>query len=149
MVNHVGGKIKMTSIQSMWFIPRRERIMAKPSRKSRKPRNIDVKSAAANDNTELAANQEVIAAPVELPKREPVTAEQIATGTVVSARTAAIRRSQAGKFNKAVLSVIGGKEAPKFYPWTWEQRDKFMAGDTVEAKVVKARYQAHMASVKP
>jgi hypothetical protein len=69
------------------------------AKKSRKARTKDVKAAAAND----------IQPVVELPKLEPVTAEEIATG--VSARTAAIRLSQAGKFNKAVLSVIGGRSA--------------------------------------
>jgi hypothetical protein len=75
-------------------------------KKSRKARTKDVKAAAANDLQPV----------VELPEPEPVTAEEIATG--VNARTAAIRRSQAGKFNKAVLSVIGGKECPRFYPMT-------------------------------
>jgi hypothetical protein len=104
------------------------------AKKSRKARTKDVKAAAANDDT------------IELPKPEPVTAEQIATGA--SARTAAIRRSQAGKFNKAVLSVIGGKECPRFFPMTWIQRDSFMAQDTEAAKIVRERYEAHLASIK-
>ena len=114
----------------------------KKSRKSRKA--VDTKMAAANDQS--VAPEATPAAPIELPKPEPVTANQIATG--VSARTAAIRRSQAGKFNKVVLTQIGGKEAPKFYPRTWQQRDAFMSQDTPEAKAVKARYDLHMKGVK-
>ena len=108
---------------------------AKPARKSRKARTKDVKAAAANDIQ-----------PVEIPKPEPVTAEQMATGTVLSARTAAIRRSQAGKFNKVVLTVIGGAECPRFYPMTWAERDAYMAKP--ENTVVRERYEAHLASVK-
>ena len=106
-------------------------------KKISKKRTTDVKAAAANDIQ-----------PVEIPNPEPVTAEQMATGTVLSARTAAIRRSQAGKFNKVVLTVIGGAECPRFYPMTWAERDKFMASGTPEALAVKARYEAHLATVK-
>jgi hypothetical protein len=82
---------------------------------------------------------------VEISKPEPVTAEQMATGTVLSARTAAIRRSQAGKFNKVVLTVIGGAECPRFYPMTWAERDAYMAKP--ENTVVRERYEKHLASV--
>lgn len=136
----------MTSIQSIWFLPKpnyeRSIIMAKKSRKSSK-KVVDVKAAQANDKS------------IERPT--PLTPEQIITNdekaatpapaAPVSARTAAIRRSQAGKFNKVVLTQIGGAEAPKFYPWTWEQRDKFMASGTPEAEAVKARYRAHLATI--
>jgi hypothetical protein len=64
----------------------------------------------------------------------------------VSARAAAIRRSTEGKFNKQVLSAIGGKECPRFYPMTWQERDAFMAKP--ENAVVRERYEAHLASVK-
>ena len=64
-----------------------------------------------------------------------------AARALVSARTASIRRSQAGKFNRANLTAIGGKEAPKFYPWTWAQRDKFMASGTPEALAIILRNQ--------
>ena len=101
-------------------------------KKSRK-HTKDVKAAAAPDV-------------IEVPKPEPVTAEQMATGTVLSARTAAIRRSQAGKFNKVVLTVIGGAECPRFYPMTWAERDAYMAKP--ENTVVRERYEAHLASVK-
>ena len=98
----------------------------------KKKKIVDVKAAAANDDT------------IEIPRPEPVTAEQIATG--VSPRTAAIRRSQAGKFNKVVLTVIGGAECPRFYPMTWAERDAYMAKP--ENTVVRERYEAHLASVK-
>ena len=120
MVTFVGGKIQT------------RRSTMKNKKKSRKV--TDVKKAAAID--------------IEIPKPEPVTAEQMATGTVLSARTAAIRRSQAGKFNKVVLTVIGGAECPRFYPMTWAERDKFMAGNTEAAKIVKARYEQHMKTIK-
>jgi hypothetical protein len=102
------------------------------NKKSRKV--IDVKAAAANDDT------------IEIPKPEPVTAEQMATGTVLSARTAAIRRSQAGKFNKVVLTVIGGAECPRFYPMTWAERDAYMAKP--ENTVVRERYEQYLVTVK-
>jgi hypothetical protein len=31
---------------------------------------------------------------------------------------------------------------------TWMQRDSFMAQDTPEAKIVRERYEAHLASIK-
>ena len=101
-------------------------------KKSRK-HTKDVKTAAANDV-------------IEVPKPEPVTTEQMATGIVVSARTAAIRRSQAGKFNKVVLTVIGGAECPRFYPMTWAERDAYMAKP--ENAVVRERYEKHLVTVK-
>jgi hypothetical protein len=108
----------------------------KKNRKSSK-KAVDTKMAAANDTT------------IEIPKPEPVTAEQIAMGTAPSARTAAIMRSRLGKFNKQNLTVIGGAECPRFYPMTWAERDRFMAQDTEAAKIVKERYQKHMANIKP
>ena len=67
----------------------------------------------------------------------------------VSARTASIRRSSAGKFHKESLTAIGGQECQGSYGWSWAARDAFMAKDTPEAKMVKARYEAHLATVKP
>jgi len=93
--------------------------MAKKS-KNRK-RITDVKAAAAHDDQPVEQTPAPII-PAEVPQAR-VTAEQIATGTVVSARTAAIRRSQAGKFNKGNLTVIGGAECPRFYPMTWVEHD--------------------------
>ena len=101
-------------------------------KKSRK-HTKDVKAAAAPDV-------------IEVPKPEPVSAAQIATGTVVSARTAAIRRSQAGKFNKAILTQIGGTECPRFYPMTWKERDLYM--EKPENTVVRERYEQHLVTVK-
>ena len=103
--------------------------------KKKSKKIVDVKAAAANDNSV-----------VELPTPEPITADQLATG--VSARTAAIRRSRDEQVNKAVLTRIGGAECPRFYPMTWLQRDAFMAQNTEAAKIVKARYEAHLASIK-
>jgi hypothetical protein len=99
----------------------------------KKKKIVNVKAAAANDV-------------IEVPKPEPVTAEQMATGTVLSAHTAAIRRSQAGKFNKVVLTVIGGAECPRFYPMTWAERDAYMAKP--ENTVVRERYEQHLVTVK-
>ena len=112
--------------------------MAKKSRK--RTRITDVKAAAANDT--VLVEQTSAPTPAEAPQA-PVVAE-----APVSVRAAAIRRSVAGKFNKVVLSQIGGKECPPFYPMTWVERDKFMAKDTPEAKIVRERYEAHLASVK-
>ena len=47
----------MTSLQSLWFLPQRRLIMAKPS-KNRTRKTVDVKAAAANDT------QPVVEAPV-------------------------------------------------------------------------------------
>ena len=47
----------MTSLQSLWFLPQRRLIMAKPS-KNRTRKIVDVKAAAANDT------QPVVEAPV-------------------------------------------------------------------------------------
>ena len=74
--------------------------MAKKIRKSRK--------------TSKPVEAATTSVPAEAPQVERATADQIATGTVVSARAAAIRRSTEGKFNKQVLSAIGGKECPRF-----------------------------------
>jgi len=63
----------------------------------------------------------------------------------LSARSAAIRRSTEGKFNKVILTQIGGAECPRFYPMTWKERDVFMAKP--ENAVVRERYEKHMASV--
>ena len=105
--------------------------MAKKIRKSRK--------------TSKPVQAATTSVPAEAPQVERATADQIATGTVVSARAAAIRRSTEGKFNKQVLLAIGGKECPRFYPMTWKERDAFMAKP--ENAVVRERYEAHMKSV--
>jgi hypothetical protein len=115
---------------SIWFIPPRRTIMAKKvsTRKSRK---------ATKSETE-AATKVVPAAPqVETPTPAPAP--------VLSVRQESIRRSVAGKFNKVVLSQIGGKECPRFYPMTWKERDTFMAKP--ENAPVRERYEAHMKSV--
>lgn len=115
------------------------------NKKSRKRnRTTDVKAAAANDTT--LANLPPRLEPETIIANDAAEAAKPAEAPV-SARTAAIRRSQAGKFNKQNLTVIGGKEAPKFYPWTWAQRDKFMASGTPEAEAVKARYEEHLRTV--
>lgn len=105
--------------------------------------------------TEVQETTKAIPAAVPRVTNQPrLTAERIATQSeeklpvVVTARAAAIRRSTEGKFNKVVLSQIGGAECPRFYPMTWVERDKFMAGDSEAAKIVKARYEAHMKLVK-
>ena len=105
--------------------------MAKKIRKSRK--------------TSKPVEAATTSVPAEAPQVERATADQIATGTVVSARAAAIRRSTEGKFNKQVLSAIGGKECPRFYPMTWKERDAFMAKP--EGAPVRERYKAHLKSV--
>ena len=87
-------------------------------------------------------------APAATPNLKPrLTAEQIATAPT-SLRQASIQRSVREKVNRIILTQIGGAEAPKFYPWTWAQRDEFMGKDTPESKVVKARYEAHLATIK-
>ena len=116
--------------------------MAKRNRKSSK-KVVDTKMAAANDTSTVER-----LTPEQVIKNDEKAPVAPVAEAPVSARTAAIRRSQAGKFNKVILTQIGGAEAPKFYPWTWEQRDKFMASGTPEAKAVKDRYEAHLASVK-
>lgn len=67
----------------------------------------------------------------------------------VSVRTASIRRSAEGKFNKQNLTLIGGSDCKQFYSWGWLQRDKFMSLDTVASRAVKGRYLKHMATIKP
>ena len=62
----------------------------------------------------------------------------------LSVRQESIRRSVPGKFNKVVLSQIGGKECPRFYPMTWKERDAFMAKP--KGAPVRERYEAHMKS---
>src|ERR1700684_4280418 len=99
---------------SVWHITQRRLTMKTTRKASKRSRTTDLKSAAANDTTEVVATSSVEPSPL------PLTAEQIATqpeeapAATVSARTAAIRRSQAGKFNKVVLTQIGGKECPRF-----------------------------------
>jgi hypothetical protein len=73
------------------------------------------------------------------------TAQPKANPADLSARTAAIRRSTGGKFNKVILTQIGGAECPRFYPMTWKERDTFMAKP--ENAVVRERYEKHLASV--
>ena len=117
------------------------------------------KKRTRKDNNPVKPVTEVQAATHAIPATVPpvtiqprLTAEQIATQpeeklpVVVTARAAAIRRSTEGKFNKVVLTQIGGAECPRFYPMTWKERDLFMSKP--EGAAVKARYEAHMESVK-
>jgi hypothetical protein len=64
-------------------------------------------------------------------------------------RQAAAQRTAAGKFNKVIFAQIGGHECPKFGPWTWMQRDKFMDSDTAEANIVRSRYEEHLRKIAP
>src|SRR5258708_32728306 len=78
--------------------------MKNPKRVSKRNRVVDVKAAAANDTSivERLSPEQIIANDEKAP---------VAPDAPVSARTAAIRRSQAGKFNKVVLTQIGGTPA--------------------------------------
>ena len=62
----------------------------------------------------------------------------------LSVRQKAARRTAAGRFNKAVFKVIGGKECPRYSALTWKERDAAHK----EFPVVKARYERHLSSVK-
>jgi hypothetical protein len=119
----------------------------KRSRKAPKKRTKpDDKEAAT---TSVSAAPPVKETPVaEAPAPEPTTATAAppkAKPADLSARSAAIRRSTEGKFNKVILTQIGGAECPRFYPMTWKERDAFMAKP--ENAVVRERYEKHLASV--
>lgn len=111
--------------------------MAKKS--SKKNRNTDVKLAAANDQSIISKPAAVPAEVVKEALKAPVIAGNV--------RAEAIRRTRAGKFTSVVLNQIGGKECKRFAPMTWVERDKFLALDTPEAKIVKGRYEAHLATI--
>ena len=74
--------------------------------------------------------------------KRPKTTAKVASGV----RAKAARRTAEGKFNKVILTQIGGAECPRFYPMTWKERDAFLAKP--ENAAVRERYQAHLASVK-
>jgi hypothetical protein len=105
--------------------PKATKRIRKAPRKRTKP---DDKEAAT---TYVAAAPQVENVPVaEAPGPEPTTAtaaQPKAKPADLSARTAAIRRSTEGKFNKVILTQIGGAECPRFYPMTWKERDAYMA----------------------
>jgi hypothetical protein len=114
--------------------------MAKKSHKH--TRITDVKAAAANDDQPV----EQTSAPTQAEAPQaPVVTAPVAEAPALSVRQESIRRSVTGKFNKVVLSQIGGKECPRFYPMTWKERDAFMAKP--EGAPVRERYEAHMKSV--
>jgi hypothetical protein len=123
----------------------------KPMKRSRrapkKRTKPDDKEAATTSVSPVAPQVENV--PVaEAPAPEATTggtAQPKAKAADLSARTAAIRRSTEGKFNKVILTQIGGAECPRFYPMTWKERDAFMAKP--ENAVVRERYEKHMASV--
>jgi hypothetical protein len=118
----------------------------KRSRKAPKKRTKpDYKEAATTSVSAASPVKETLVA--EAPAPKPTTAAQPnAKPADLSARAAAIRRSTEGKFNKVILTQIGGAECPRFYPMTWKERDAFMP--MPENAVVRERYQAHLASVK-
>src|ERR1700692_982622 len=121
----------------------------KRSRKAPKKRTKPDDKEAATTSISAAAPQVENVPVAEAPVPEPTTAtaaQPKAKPADSSARTAAIRRSTEGKFNKAILTQIGGAECPRFYPMTWKERDAFMAKP--ENAVVRERYEKHMVSVK-
>ena len=121
----------------------------KRSRKAPKERTKPDNKEAATTSVSAAAPQLENVPVAEAPVPEPTTggtAQPKAKPADLSARTAAIRRSTEGKFNKVILTQIGGAECPRFYPMTWKERDAFMAKP--ENAVVRNRYETHMVSVK-
>jgi hypothetical protein len=100
----------------------------KNKKKSVKVVAVDTKKLAANDRIETT------------------TATKALPAVSLSVRSEAAKRTSAGKFTKVVFVQIGGKECPRFAPMTWKERDAFMAKP--ENAAVKARYEAHLASVK-
>jgi hypothetical protein len=119
------------------------------SRKAPKQHTKPDDKEATTASVSAAAPQVENVPVAEAPAPEPTTAtaaQPKAKPADLSARTAAIRRSTEGKFNKIILTQIGGAECPRFYPMTWKERDAFMAKP--ENAVVRERYKAHLASVK-
>jgi hypothetical protein len=120
----------------------------KRSRKAPKKRTKPDDKDAATTSISAAAPQVENVPVAEAPAPEATTggtARPKAKPADLSARTAAIRRSTEGKFNKIILTQIGGAECPRFYPMTWKERDAFMAKP--ENAAVRERYEKHLASV--
>jgi len=115
------------------------------AKKKNRTRNSDVKSLAANDNT--ATKETTAIAPRLTPEQIIENAEKVVAPAPTSLRQASIQRSVRGKVNKVILNQIDGKECPKFYPWTWAQRDAAM--EKPENAAVKERYLAHLALSNP
>ena len=119
----------------------------KRARKAPKKRTKPDDKEAATTSVSAAAPQVENVPVAEAPAPKPtIAAQPNAKPADLSARTAAIRRSTEGKFNKAILTQIGGAECPRFYPMTWKERDAFMAKP--ENAVVRERYEKHLASVE-
>jgi len=139
--------ILTTNVSSIWFLPTRtERTLIYKIDKILQMINImtrvrktrkDVKMAAANDKTPV----------VERLTPEKIIENNEKDAAPVSLRQASIQRSMREKINKVVCTKIGGTECPQFYAWGWIQRDKFMALDTPEAKIVRERYQQHLRTI--
>ena len=119
----------------------------KRSRKAPKKRSKPDEKEADTTSVSAAAPQleNVPVAEAPAPKPIAVAAQPKAKPADLSARTAAIRRSTEGKFNKVILTQIGGAECPRFYPMTWKERDAFMAKP--ENAAVRERYEKHLSSV--
>lgn len=118
------------------------------NKKSRKRnRTTDVKAAAANDTTNAPVFVERLSPETIIKNDEQDAQETPATPAPTSLRQASIQRSVREKVNKVILNQIGGAECKQFYSWGWSQRDKFMAGDSEAAKIVKARYETHLRTI--
>jgi hypothetical protein len=134
-------------------VPWREQAMRSPkatkrSRKAPKKRTKPSDKEAVTNSLPATAPQVENVPVADAPARQPTTggtAQPKAKPADLSARTAAIRRSTEGKFNKVILTQIGGAECPRFYPMTWKERDAFMAKP--ENAAVRDRYEKHLASV--
>lgn len=121
----------------------------KRSRKAPKKRTKPDDNEAVPTSDSAGAPQVENVPVTEAPAPEPTTAgaaQPTAEPADLSARTAAIPRSTEGKFNKVILTQIGGAECPRFYPMTWKERDAYMV--KAENAVVRERYEKHLASVK-
>ena len=108
------------ALTSLWFIPQiRRTTMAKRNRK----RNVDVKAAAANDNTtvEITKAPRVTAEEIVAPAPQPATVitKKSATPQAVATATGAGYAKLAGRPSKQAVTAVFGTTG---YALSWVQR---------------------------